>query len=45
MSLDTKTKRILKMCLHLVSLTESVLDTGKCYTFLKARILVASAEN
>ena len=46
MSLDTKRKRILKM--HAFSLNisyESVMDTGKCNVFLKARILVASTEN
>lgn len=46
MSLDTKRKQILKM--HAFSLnisSESVMETGKCNVFFKARILVASTKD
>lgn len=46
MSLDAKTKQILKMFVFALNVSsESVVDTGKCNVFLKERILVASAEN
>lgn len=46
MSLDTKTKQILKMFVFALNISsESAVDTGKCNVFLKAGILVAGAEN
>lgn len=46
MSLDTKTKQILKVFVFALDIfSERVVDTGTCNVFLKARILVASAEN